>query len=118
MAIADAPQLLHEHGRRDHVASLTLNRLYKNRGYFFGGQRRLQQFFFDEARKATREHPRFLASAHASAIHVGIAHVGHAWYHWREAALLLRLRSRQRQSPHGASVKRAVERNDVLPLGV
>src|ERR1035438_8753189 len=76
MAVADPPQFLHEYRRRDNVASLTLNRLDKNRGHFLGGQRRLEQFFFDEAGAAQRERLRLLASTHTSAIHVGIANEG------------------------------------------
>ncbi len=71
-----------------------------------------------------RAQPNAKASASAglppdtSAIGVGIAHVRHAGNQWREAAALLRLRRCQRQRAHSASMERAVERNDVLPLGV
>ena len=42
----------------------------------------------------------------------------HARHERRKAAPLLRFRGGQRQRAHGASVKRAEERNDVLALGV
>ena len=61
VAIANAPQLLHEHGRGDHVSAFTLNRLDENRGHFLRRQRRLEQLLFDEARAAQREGLRFLS---------------------------------------------------------
>ena len=95
VAIANAPELLHEYRRSDHVSAFTLNGLDEDRGHFLGRQSRLEQFFFDEARAAQRKGFRFLPATHASAIHIGIAHVGHARHQRRETAALLRLGSRQ-----------------------
>src|SRR5438552_961370 len=47
-----------------------------------------------------------------------IWNVRHARGNRREAALLLRLAGRQRESAHGASMKRVVKRDHIRTLGV
>src|SRR5262249_38974652 len=76
------------------------------------------QLFFDVTGAAKTKSFGLLPAAGASAVGIGIAHVGNTRNEWREAALLLRLGGGQRQSAHGPSMERAEERNDVLPLGV
>src|SRR5579871_214828 len=95
VAVADAAEFLHEDRGGDNVSALTLDGLDKDRGDFLGSQRGLEDFLFDEAGAAESEGIRFLLSADASAVDVGIANVGHSWNERREAATLLRLGSRQ-----------------------
>ena len=116
--VADAAQLLHEDGGRDHVSALALHRLDENCRHFFRSQRRLEQLVFDEAGAAQSESFGILRAAFAAAIDVGIAHVSDARNAGAETALLLRLGSGQRERAHGAAVESAEERDHVLPLGV
>ena len=116
--VADAPQLLHEHRRRNHVSALALDWLHKDCRHFLRRQDGLEQLLFDVARTAQGERLALLRTAHTTAIHVRIAHVRHTRNQRTKAPLLLRLRGRQRYRSHRASVKRAQERDHVLPLGV
>src|SRR5579872_4324332 len=88
VAVADAAQFLHEDGGSDYVSAFALYWLDEDRCHFFRRQRSLKKFVFDEAGAAQREGFGILRSAFASAIHVGIANVGHAWHQWAETPLL------------------------------
>src|ERR1700733_2645222 len=118
VAIADAAQFLHEHRGRDDVSAFALHRLHEDCCYFLGRERSLEQLVFNEAGTAQCEGFGILRTAFASAIHIGITNVRHAWNHWAEATLLLRLGGSKRKRAHGASVKRPKECDHVLPLGV
>ena len=116
--VADAAQFLHEDRRSDDVSALALDRLDKNGRDFFRREDGLKQFVFDIARAAERKFLGVLRTARTAPIHIGIAHVRNSRHQRRETALLLRLRGRQRERAHGASVESAKERDHLLPLGV
>src|SRR5579863_10360876 len=91
VTVADAPQLLHEDLRRYNIPALTLHRLHENRCDFFRGKCRLKQFFFDEPGTAQGEVVRFLRTADAAAVYIGIPHVRHSRNERSKSPLLLRL---------------------------
>src|SRR5579864_7783958 len=116
--IADSPQFLHEDRWRNHIAALTLDRLDKNCRYFLRCERCFEELLLDESCTPQRESLGFLRTANTPAIYIWITDVRHSRNQRRESPPLLRLRRRQRQRAHGASVKRTEERDDVLPLRV
>src|ERR1700689_1571109 len=91
MTVADAPQLLHEDLRSHDITALTLHWLDENGRDLLWGQRRLEQFFFDETRATQGEVVRFLRPADAAAVYIGIPHVRHSRNERRKSPLLLRL---------------------------
>ena len=93
MTVANAAQLLHEDGRSDYVSAFALDRLDEDRGDFLWREGGLEHVLFQEARAAQREGIGFLPAAAASAVHSGIANMGHAGDERSEAAMLLGLRS-------------------------
>ena len=93
MTVANAAQLLHEDGRSDYVSAFALDRLDEDRGDFLWREGGLEHLLFQEARAAQREGIGFLPAAAASAVHIGIANMGHAGDERSEAAMLLGLRS-------------------------
>ena len=116
--VADAAQLLHEDRGSDHVSAFALDGLNEDGGDFLRRQNRLEEFVFDEARTSECERFGILRAAFAAAINIGITNMSDARNQRGEAPPLLRLGSGQRERAHGASVERAEERDDVLPLGV
>src|SRR3954462_4356696 len=116
MAITDAADLLQEFRGRRHVAALTLDGLEKNRGAFFWGDSRLEDFVFDETRAIDGVLLRFSPGGPAIAVRIG--HVRHATCKRHESATLLRLARGQRKRAHCASVKRVVERDHMRTLSV
>src|ERR1700686_4471902 len=117
MAIADAPQFLHEDPRSHNIPAFALYRLDEDRRHFLGSERGLEQLFFNEARAAQRKTVRILRAC-GPAINIGITHMRHPWYERGKTPPLLGLGRGQRERSHGSSMKRAQECDYVLPLGV
>ena len=116
--IANPAQFLHEDGGSNDVTTFALYRLDEDRRHFFRSQRGLEQFLFDKARAAQGKFFALLRSAPGPAIYIRIADVGNSRHQGRETPPLLRFGCGQRECTHRAPVKRAEERDDVLPLGV
>src|SRR5581483_783740 len=114
--IADAPQLLHELRRRDHISALALDRLHKDRRDFFRWKRGLEQLLFDKTRTINSILP--CVYAFRTAVQVGIGHMAYAWNQRGKTPPLLRLGSSERERAHGAAVESSIESDDPLALGV
>ena len=103
-------------GRGHDVAPFSLNRFDDDRCDFLGGDRGLEQFFleigdaFDPA-SAVREVAR-------AAITIAVTDVRHFGKQRLEPAALSHFAGGEREGPHRASVKGAVESNDMLPASV
>ena len=116
MFVAYAPQFPQELEGCDQISPFALDRLDEDGGYLLGRNLRLEQPVLDPARGFQC----VLDRSHAlrTAIEVRKGACSTPGISGAKRAPLLRLRGRQRQRAHGASVKSPVESDHRLPPGV